>query len=153
MRPWERRLLNAVTAAVSVTGFAYLWMKYFLDTDDPFALVNHPWQGATLAWHVLVSPLLLLMFGIVLNSHVMKKLRVRGMGTSRTGLTSLITFAAMAVSGHLLQVTSNDSLLRALVVMHVSAGTLFSAAYVTHLVISWRMALRSRRAAALVNVA
>ncbi|MEQ1911489.1 MAG: hypothetical protein ABMA15_21915 [Vicinamibacterales bacterium] len=153
MRQWERRLFNAATGGVAVTGFAYLWMKYFIQNDDPFALVNHPWQGAMLAWHVVASPLLILAFGIVLNSHVMKKLRVSGMPNRRTGFASLIMFALMVLSGYLLQVTTNESLIRALVVAHVGAGTIFSAAYTIHLVISWRLARRARRADILTRVA
>ena len=145
MRPWERRLFHASTAAVVATGFAYFWMKYVLQTDDPFALVNHPWQGAMLAWHLIASPVLVLAFGILFNSHVMKKLNVKGMANRRTGYASLVTFAAMLFSGYLLQVTSSEPLLRALVIVHVGAGAVFTASYVAHLAISWRLSRRSRR--------
>ena len=153
MRPWERRIFNAATGAVSLTGFAYLWMKYVIQNPDPFALVNHPWEGAMLAGHLMVSPILILAFGIVFNSHVMKKLGVTGMHNRRTGLTSLATFATMVLSGYLLQVTASESFLRALVIVHVGAGTLFSVVYSVHLLISWRLGRRARRVHALAGVA
>lgn len=145
MRSWERRLFHAATAAVAITGFAYFWMKYLMQTDDPFALVNHPWQTTMLSWHVVTSPALVLAFGIIFNSHVMKKLKVQGTANRKTGYLSLATFAAMLLSGYLLQVTSTAALLQVLVVVHVSTGTVFALSYVAHLVISWRLSRRGRR--------
>ena len=67
MRPWERWTFGLLALLVSVTGGAYFWMKYMLVNTDPFAVVNHPWQPAMLAAHVVASPPLLLMFGVLLN--------------------------------------------------------------------------------------
>lgn len=142
MKRWERWTFNILSLVVAVTGFVYLWMKYLLEQDDPFALVNHPWQNAMLDVHVVASPLFILISGIVLNSHIMKKLRSTARPNRRTGLTSLVTFAAMVGSGYLLQVVSSPGWLQALVVLHVASGVVFSAAYATHLVISARIALR-----------
>ena len=139
MKRWERWTFNTLALLVAVTGFAYLWMKYAATTDDPFAVVNHPWQPAMLSLHVLASPIFLLLFGIILNSHVMKKLRASSVPNRKTGLTSLVTFAAMVATGYLLQVTSSESALRALVVVHVGSGTIFTIAYAIHLVVSARL--------------
>ena len=146
MRPWERRLFHVATAAVVLSGLAYFWMKYLMQTDDPFALVNHPWQTTMLSWHVLASPLLVLAFGIVFNAHVMKKLKVKGMANRKSGYLSLATFAAMLLSGYLLQVASSEALLQALVIVHVGAGAVFAVSYLVHLAISWRLSRRARRA-------
>jgi len=135
MKPWERWAFFILSAAVSVSGFLYLWMKYMLETDDPFAVVNHPWQTTMLHAHVLVSPFLILVFGIVFNSHIMKKLKASARERNRlSGYTSLGTFAALVGSGYLLQVVTGDVWLRGLVVAHVASGVLFSVAYGTHLV-------------------
>ena len=48
MKRWERWTFNSLTAAVAVTGFIYFWMKYFVESSDPFAVINHPWQTAML---------------------------------------------------------------------------------------------------------
>lgn len=142
MKRWERWTFNALSFAVAATGFAYLWMKYALRNDDPFAVVNHPWQTSMLDLHVVASPALILMFGIIFNSHVMKKLSATRLPNRRSGYVSLGTFAAMVVSGYLLQVSSNEGWLEALVVLHVASGTIFSLVYATHLVISARLARR-----------
>ena len=143
MKAWERWTFGLLAAVVSMTGFAYFWMKYFLTSDDPFAVVNHPWQPAMLAAHVLAAPGLLLMFGIILNSHILRKLRATGVPNRKSGLASLITFFAMTVSGYLLQVVTSATLLQILVVLHTASGIVFAAAYVAHLVISVRLARRT----------
>ena len=152
MKRWERWTFNALSLAVAVTGFVYLWMKYALQNDDPFAVVNHPWQNGMLDLHVVASPAFILMFGIVFNSHVMKKLRAPRLPNRRSGFVSLGTFAAMVVSGYLLQVSSSEGWLQALVVLHVTSGAIFSSSYAIHLVISARLA-RTRPISAIREVA
>jgi hypothetical protein len=142
VKPWERWSFGVLSALVAVGGFAYLWMKYLLENTDPFAVVNHPWQPAILHLHVLASPPLVLVFGIILNSHIMKKLRATKIPNRKSGLLSLATFGAMIASGYLLQVVADERWLRSLVGIHVGSGTIFTVSYVAHLVISVRLGRR-----------
>jgi hypothetical protein len=153
MKRWERWTFNACAVAVAATGFVYLWMKYAMQTDDPFAVVNHPWQTWMLDLHLVASPLFIMMFGIVFNSHVMKKLRATRLPNRRSGYFSLGAFAAMVLSGYLLQVSWSEAWLQALVVIHVAAGVLFTFAYGAHVVISATLARRSRSTAVIPEVA
>ena len=153
MRPWERRAFNLAAVAVTVTGVAYFWMKYVVRNDDPFAVVNHPWQAAMLALHVLASPPFILIFGIVLNSHIMKKLRAPRTANRRSGLLSFATFAVMTASGYLLQVVTVESWLQALVALHVASGVIFAGAYTVHLIISTRVLRKRPPASAMREVA
>lgn len=140
MRRWERWSFNSAVAGVAVTGFAYFWMKYLLDSADPFAVVNHPWQSAMLHLHVLASPLLVLVFGLILNSHILRKLgATRVVANRKSGLLSLGLFVTMLASGYLLQVVTTDLALRTLVVVHVASSMVFCATYTAHLIVSWRM--------------
>jgi hypothetical protein len=142
VKRWEKSSLNILSFIVTLTGFGYFWMKYFVQASDPFAVVNHPWQTTTLNLHVMASPFLILMGGIVFNSHVMKKLRAQRLPNRRSGYASLGTFAAMVLSGYLLQISVDQWWLRALMVVHVTAGVVFSIAYGAHLVISVRLVRR-----------
>jgi hypothetical protein len=144
MKPWERWSFNVVALTVSVSGFAYLWMKYFVQPIDPFAVVNHPWQSAILHLHVLASPPFVLLFGVILNSHIMRKLRATGIPNRRSGLLSLSTFVTMIASGYLLQVSMTEAWLRALVIIHITSGAVFTLAYAVHLTISYRLVQRTR---------
>ena len=139
MKRWERWSFNALNLVVAVTGFAYAYMKYLLASDDPFAVINHAWQPSMLAAHVLVAPFLILLFGIVLRSHILKKLLSRHRPNRRTGWTSLVSFAAMALSGYLLQVASSPAWLSLLVVLHIVTSVVFVVGYGAHLVIAWRL--------------
>ena len=152
MKRWERWTFNVLSLTVAATGFTYLWMKYAVQNGDPFAVVNHPWQTSMLGLHVVASPAFILIFGIVFNSHIMKKLSATRLPNRRSGFVSLGTFAAMVVSGYLLQVSSSEGWLQALVVVHVTSGTVFSIVYAAHLVISARLA-RIRPVSAVREVA
>ena len=152
MKPWERWTFGLLALLVSATGSAYFWMKYMLVNTDPFAVVNHPWQPAMLAVHLVASPPLLLMFGVLLNSHILRKVRATGLPNRKTGLLSLGTFFAMVASGYLLQVVTAEALTQALVTIHVATGSVFSVTYAAHLVISVRLA-RAQAARLQVKVA
>jgi hypothetical protein len=153
MKPWERWTFNASAIVVTVTGLAYLWMKYFLSSDDPFAVVNHPWQAAMLQVHLLASPVLLLVVGVMLNSHILRKLGASGLRGRTSGYASLAALALMAASGYLLQVAGGDAWIRPLVIVHVGSGSAFAILYAAHLVVSARAARRRRAPAQVLEVA
>ena len=153
MKRWERWTFNSLTAAVAVTGFLYFWMKYFVESSDPFAVINHPWQTVTLNLHVIASPFLVLIFGIIFNSHVMKKLKATRLPNRRSGYISLTMFAVMVFSGYLLQVAANEQWLQALVVVHVTSSTVFSLVYAGHLIVSAKLARVRPQSAAIREVA
>ena len=153
MKRWERWTFNGLTATVAVTGFVYFWMKYFVESSDPFAVINHPWQTVMLNLHVIASPFFVLIFGIIFNSHVMKKLKATRLPNRRSGYVSLAMFAVMVFSGYLLQVAANEQWLRALVAIHVTSSTVFTLVYAAHLIISAKLARVRPQAAAVREVA
>ncbi len=106
MRPWEIWLSHISTLLVTVSGVAYLWMKYFMETADPFAIVNHPWQSAMLSLHVLVAPALVFVVGLMVQSHIQKKLRSGTNSNRSSGLVSMVTMPVMIASGYMLQVVT-----------------------------------------------
>jgi hypothetical protein len=152
VKRWERWSFNTAAAMVAVTGFVYLWMKYFVDSSDPFAVVNHPWQAPALHLHLLASPAFILMFGLILNSHILKKIGATRLPNRKSGLASLVLFVLMLGSGYALQVVTDRQLLQALVAGHIGSGTLFSLFYGFHLLVSWRLS-RSRPATRIREVA
>ena len=142
MRRWEKWSLNLLSLIVTLTGVTYFWMKYVLESSDPFAVVNHAWQIPTLNLHIVASPLFILVGGIVFNSHVMKKLRAPRLPNRRSGYVSVGTFTAMVLSGYLLQISVDPWWLQAFMIVHVTAGVMFSVAYGAHLVIGLRLVRR-----------
>ena len=145
---WERRGFNTFYGVVAATGFAYFYMKYALVTDDPFAIINHPWQPAMLSIHLVVAALFVAFFGMLFRSHSFGKIRSVQPANRRTGWTSLLGFAAMALSGYFIQVASSPALITAWIWTHVAASTLFVVSYGIHLVNGWRIGRRSAARAA-----
>ncbi len=140
MTPWERWSFNILHAVVAATGVAYFTMKYAMAAGDPFAVINHPWQPAMLAVHLVAAPVLIAVFGMLFRSHTIRKLLSSSQANRRTGWTSLISFAAMALSGYLLQVSADPTLRTVLIWTHIATSTLFVLGYGVHLVIGWRVA-------------
>ena len=144
MKRWERWWFNALNGAVAITGLVYFCMKYLLETDDPFAIVNHPWQGSMLALHVVAAPGLVMLFGVIYKTHILKKLASKRRDNRRTGWVSLVSFSVMAASGYLLQVAATAFWINTMIVLHVVTSVVFVLSYSVHLVIRWRL-LRAPR--------
>lgn len=126
----------ALLAAAS--GAVYAWMKYFVKSDDPYAVVNHPWQSYVLDAHVVVAPLLLFSLGIVYGTHVSVKLGAGSMTRRKSGLSALVMIIPMVLSGYLLQVLTNESALQASRVVHWVSSALFVFGYGVHIALKAR---------------
>ena len=135
---WERWAFNALHVVVGATGFAYLYMKLALVPEDPFALVNHPWQPAMMSTHLIAAPFFVACFGMLFRSHTLRKLFGSSASGRRTGWTSLVGFSAMAISGYLIQIASTPALIDAAIWTHVVTSAVFVVGYGAHLVIGWR---------------
>ena len=137
MTRWERWGFNTLHAVVAVSGTLYFAMKYLMDSDDPFAIVNHPWQPATLAAHIVAAPLFIASFGMVFRSHAVSRILSPRAAHRRSGWTSVVAFAAMAVSGYLPQVASTPEAITVFIWLHVAASAVFVVGYGVHLVLGW----------------
>ena len=137
VKRWQRTTFNVLSALVAATGILYFWMNDLLVSDDPLAVVNHPLQPVMLDLHILAAPLLLVIFGTVFQTHVTAKLSART-PLSRSGLTSLITFAVMAWSGYVLQVVVNERLHLMCRWLHIGSGLVFAVSYSVHFVTGFR---------------
>lgn len=136
---WERWAFNALHVVVGVTGFVYLYMKLVLVTDDPFAIINHPWQPAMLSIHVVVAPVFIAFFGMLFRSHSLRKLRSGNPANRRTGWISIVGFSAMALSGYFIQIGTSPAFINFSIWLHIGTGTLFVLSYGVHLVNGWRI--------------
>ncbi len=141
----ERWFFNAMHAAITLSGVAYFCMKYLMTTDDPFALINHPWEPAMLSIHVMAAPLVVVSFGMAFRSHTLRKLLQASPVNRRSGLTSAATFLVMTLSGYLIQVATTPALIAVAIWTHVATSVLFVVAYGVHLVIGYRTAYAGAR--------
>ena len=141
----ERWFFNAMHAVITLSGVAYFSMKYLMTTDDPFALINHPWEPAMLSIHVFVAPLGVFLFGMVFRSHTLRKLLQASPVNRRSGLTSAGAFLVMTLSGYLIQVATSPAVIAFAIWTHVATSVLFVAAYGAHLVIGYRVTYSGNR--------
>ena len=136
---WERWAFNAFHVIVAGSGLAYFWMKNVMVSDDPFAIVNHPWQSTSLSLHLLASPFFIAFFGMLFRSHSLRKILSSNPANRRTGWTSLVSFSAMAISGYFIQVAATPTLVSVSIWTHVLTSTVFLIGYTVHLVIGYRI--------------
>ena len=132
MTPFERWAIWSTSLATFVTGVIYLWMKYLLVSDDPFTVVNHPWQPIMLKLHILVAPLLIFAIGMVMLRHVWRHLKARMRSGRRSGLLTVAVLGPMIMTGYLIQAITHQGWLKAMAISHIALGLLFGAGLLAH---------------------
>jgi len=136
MTPRQAWLLHLSSVLVSGSGAAYFIVKYFVISDDPFSVVNHPLQPAMLKIHILTAPLLVLGLGLVFEQHIASKLRLKTASNRISGLLALACYPPMILSGYLLQVLADAGALRLAMIVHCVSGGLFSLTYLMHVTLA-----------------
>ena len=107
----NRTFLHATNAAISISGVVYFWMLYFLENDDEFSILNHPYQDIVRNWHIVLAPFLVFAVALIFNNHIIFKIKSHYSGRGRlTGLLMCVLFPVMVLSAYLLQIASNDSM-------------------------------------------
>jgi len=139
MSRWEVWSLHALTLVVSITGAVYFWMKYLLETGDPLSVINHPLQPAMLNVHILAAPCLVFVLGAIANSHIALKWRTRSRLNRTSGRVALFSFPPMVLSGYLLQVVTQETAARVVLVLHLATGALFAITYLIHQLVMFRL--------------
>jgi hypothetical protein len=137
---FEKWLLWSSTAAVAVTGIVFGWMKYFLATDDPYAVVHHPLQPLVLKLHVLSAPVLVFALGVVYTRHVVRQWRLGRARGRPSGIGIVTTLLPMVLSGYLIQTVSSESWLFRVAMLHVVASLAYLAVLLFHQAAAWRQA-------------
>lgn len=147
-------LLHCATLIVSVTGLLYAYMHYVMKPVDPFSVVNHPLEPYMLQLHLIASPVLVFLIGMILHSHIFFKLENGARSGKRSGLLLALLFGVMALSGYLLQVFTITGH-RFLFWLHLLSGILWALGYAAHQLSSVRLkrAMRAQRAGAVLTIA
>jgi hypothetical protein len=145
---FERWAVWTTSIATFLTGVIYIWMKYLIGNDDPFAVVNHPWQPFVLKLHILVAPLLIFAVGMVALRHVWRHLKSKVREGRRTGLITGVVLVPMILTGYLIQVFTDQSWLVAMAVSHIALGLIYGAVILAHQFAAGGKAARAARAEA-----
>ena len=140
MTRFQRILFWVSTAATTVSGLVYFWMKYFLVASDPWAVANHPLQPLMLKLHILAAPVMLFAVGLIWTDHIWRHIRSGLPRGRRTGVLSAAVFGPLVLSGYLIQAVTAASLLAVVTWGHIGLGVACGAGVVLH-----QQAVRRRR--------
>ncbi len=132
MTPFERWSVWVTSVVTTVTGLVYVWMKYALHTTDPWSVVNHPLQPLVLKLHIVTAPLLVFMVGVIALRHVWKHFLNGSRWGRRTGIGVALMTAPMIVTGYVIQVLTDEGLVRAMAWSHIAFGTVYAVGLVLH---------------------
>ena len=132
MNRLERWSVVAGSFLVTATGVVYLWMKYLLQSADPFAVVNHPWQPAVLKLHILTAPVLVFGLGLIAMRHVLAHWLAGVSHARRSGIAAALTVLPMVLSGYLVQAITDARWLSVTTWVHVATGVVYGAAFALH---------------------
>lgn len=138
MMKFEKVVVWGSTAAVTSTGVAYGWMKYMMQSADPFAIVNHPLQQVMLKIHIVTAPILIFGIGMILLRHIWPHFRNGLKAGRRSGIWSALITLPMIATGYAIQVLTSASWLRVIGYLHLGLGLIFGAAALVHAVATRR---------------
>lgn len=132
MNGFERWTVWSTSVTTLITGTVYLWMKYFLVSQDPLAVVNHPWQPYVLKLHILLAPLLVFSVGVIALRHVWRHLKESTQAGRRSGLITVGVLGPMVMTGYLIQAITHQGWLEAMAISHIATGLVFGMGLLAH---------------------
>lgn len=115
-----------------LTGIVFASMKYFLESTDEFAALNHPLQPHMLGAHVVIAPIALFILGWTFSNHMLPKYRFGDDTGRKSGNGAMWLILPMTLSGYLLQVSVDERLRQVMAIAHWVSSGLFAIVYVVH---------------------
>lgn len=132
MTQFEKWSVWSTSVATTVTGVGFSWAKYFVSSDDPWAVVNHPWQPWFLKAHILVAPLMVFAIGMIFTRHVWRHFRNRVRLGRRSGIFTALATLPMVATGYLIQAVTHGGWLQALAIAHTVLGFAYAVGLALH---------------------
>ncbi|QBG47527.1 hypothetical protein EGM51_09035 [Verrucomicrobia bacterium S94] len=126
-------LLHSSNGLVIVTGLVYAWMAYGCESDDPYAIVGHPWQPHIQHAHIWVTPLLVLMLGHLWARHAEPHLKRKTGKRKNSGLSMLYSALPMIFSGYAIMTAIEPVWRKTWIIVHLMASLIWILGYLVHL--------------------
>ncbi len=130
-------LLHISNGLVTGTGLVYAWMAYMAKSDDPYAIVGHPWQPHVQHAHVLVAPLMVLVLGHLWSRHIGPQVSRKPQRRRTSGFSLLLAALPMVFSGYALQTAVEPHWRSIWVGVHLGASALWVSGYLIHAGARW----------------
>ncbi len=132
MKRWQILLLTGSTMLAVLTGLGYFVIEHFVRPSDPFAAINHPLQPWLLKAHILLVPAVVFAVGAIAPAHIFRHIAEGRPQGRRSGLLALVLAALTVLSGYMIQVITNQTLLDLTGWIHLGAGIAFAAFVALH---------------------
>jgi hypothetical protein len=106
-------------------------------SGDEYSRASSPWEPLAHNAHVLLVPLLLFACGVIWKSHIVPKWNGYRASSCKvpkkfSGLSLLFIALPMIATGYLIQVSVDERLRLAFVIVHLMTSAVWTIAYVTH---------------------
>lgn len=132
MNNLERKSFTWINLSISIIGIFYFIYKYFMSVETEFGIRPHSLTSSLLHLHIISVPILLIFFGYLLPVHVILKLRKNHPNRKVSGITILVLFIMMSISGYLLQMGFGLSTDKFIGVAHTVISFLWVLIYLWH---------------------
>ena len=132
MTPREARLNHLANFLVGGTGVLWIWMRYFMEPLDEFAVINHPLEPSIAALHLITAPLLVFAVGLIWRIHAWEKYRSKSPIRRRTGILLYTLFIPLVASGYFLQIVEEEVSRSLWLATHLITGGAWILVYVGH---------------------
>ena len=133
MKRWELLFHHVVAGAIGLSGVVYGVLKYFMAGGDADSRIGNPWTQPALKAHILAAPFLVFALGLAFSSHALKRFRAAEPDGRTSGIGLLALVVPVVLSGSLIQVLTGDTARTWTGWFHASAGVLYLAGYLAHL--------------------
>jgi hypothetical protein len=125
------KLNHFASYGIILGGLVFWYIKSFMQIETEYGMMNHPWQKAALSLHVLWAAFFMVVFGIMLNTHIITKLK----NSQQKWFSGIILFFFLAIciiSGYLLQISYGEQARESLSNIHTWSSFVFIVFYVLH---------------------
>tara|TARA_R110000868_G_scaffold64598_5_gene194086 strand:- start:523 stop:936 length:414 start_codon:yes stop_codon:yes gene_type:complete len=133
MKPLTRQCFLALTFLITVSGLGYLLTDEFLSSQTMFGRENHYSQAWWQAAHVFIGALFLVSLGMLFSEHLRPKLLSNIKTRRRSGLVLLSLISLSSLSGYLILLLSNSTVVDWVELIHWLSGLLFALTLIYHL--------------------
>jgi hypothetical protein len=132
MKLSQKRVLFVSTVLASLTGLFIFVLKTFFETQGDFGFEAHPWLDEAKMFHYLVTPALVVSFGLLWESHISKGVRNKLRKKQRTGWLILGLMVALVFTGQAMLSIVQNNLHYWVGWVHLGLGVLISASIFWH---------------------
>jgi len=132
MTKTEQKYLNLINLIVIITGTIYFLYKFFMVVDGEYGVRPHPFTSSLLHTHIILVPIMVFIFGVTFNSHVLPKLMGKSKSKKRSGIFLLSFFVVMTLTGYLLQVGFDLKSSTIIGYIHIGIAALWSFFFFFH---------------------